>query len=168
MLPFFFVYSDKNFHQKYLTYLQKRVTIRLRQHENDSLFAFYTVHDTHKTFCRSFSQENSLTTGLTIYRIFLCGNRRTHWSKARKFVEYTCYFKADLCVWDLSVSSRARCRRFKSYFALAKISFRQKSKQALVVWLLFCLVCQFEIVRIANAGSHTADITEQSEFVLLF
>ncbi len=58
--------------------------------------------------------KNKLTTGLTIYRIFLCGNRRTHWSKMRKFAEYTCYFRADLFILHLRMSLGARCRRFKS------------------------------------------------------
>ena len=55
-----------------------------------------------------------LTTGLTIYRIFLCGNRRTHWSKTRIFAEYTVYFRADLLILHFRMSLGARCRRFKS------------------------------------------------------
>ena len=55
-----------------------------------------------------------LTTGLTIYRIFLCGNGRTYWSKMRKIAEYTVYFRADLRILHSGIFLGARCRRFKS------------------------------------------------------
>ena len=51
---------------------------------------------------------------------------------------------------------------------LANVPFRPKKQLSLVVWLLFCLVCQFETVRVANAGSHTAGITKRSVVTLSF
>ena len=109
----------------------KKLTARSRMHRVVREIFFYLV------------RFSGLTTGLTIYRIFLCGNRRTHWSKMRKFTEYTVYFRADLLILHFRMSSGARCHRFKSshsdqkttenkpfltYFRLFFIYFAQKQR----------------------------------------
>ena len=55
----------------------------------------------------------------------------------------------------------------KSCFAFGECCIpTKKATKPLWFGCFFCLVCQFETVRVANAGSHTTGITERSVVTL--
>ena len=106
--------------------------------------------------------KTELTTVLTICNLGLRGNSANESARKHRFRTQ----KPAKC---LKMTQNSRQYRFGSKMSQVQIlSFRPKKQLSLVVWLLFCLVCQFETVRVANAGSHTAGITKRSVVTLSF